>query len=53
MWGAAKWRRAFSGNTARKTEPIGAGIPHKSQINPVAVEVMREIGVDIWRTHQR
>jgi arsenate reductase (thioredoxin) len=28
-------------------EPISAGTRHKSQIDPVAVEVMKEIGIDI------
>ena len=28
-------------------EPISAGTRHKSQINPVAVEVMKEVGIDI------
>ncbi len=28
-------------------EPISAGTRHKSQINPVAVDVMKEIGIDI------
>ena len=28
-------------------EPMSAGTRHKSQINPVAVEVMKEVGVDI------
>ena len=28
-------------------EPISSGTRHKSKINPVAVEVMKEIGIDI------
>ena len=28
-------------------EPVSAGTRHKSQINPVAVEAMKEIGIDI------
>ena len=28
-------------------EPVSAGTRHKSQINPVAVDVMKEVGIDI------
>lgn len=28
-------------------EPLSAGTRHKSQINPIAVEAMREVGIDI------
>ncbi|MDQ4074400.1 MAG: arsenate reductase ArsC [Thermoproteota archaeon] len=28
-------------------EPLSAGTRHKTEINPIAVEVMREIGIDI------
>ena len=37
----------FRKHTIGDYEPISAGTRHKSQINPVAVEVMKEVGIDI------
>jgi len=37
----------FRKYTPENYEPLSAGTRHKSQINPIAIEAMREVGIDI------
>jgi arsenate reductase len=45
---SVKWQRVYLVNTLQKNfEPVSTGTRHRSQIKPLAVEVMGQIGIDI------
>jgi arsenate reductase (thioredoxin) len=44
---AAKWQRLFSENMLDNYEAISAGTHHISQINPLVVQAMNQVGIDI------
>jgi protein-tyrosine-phosphatase len=52
MLAEVKWQKDSLGNTfPREYEPVSAGIKPVSRINPLAVQAMNEIGIDIPYSH--
>ena len=48
MWEEARWLKvSLEGMPPKNHEPLTAGTSPMSVVNPLAIEVMREVGIDI------
>lgn len=47
MQAVVRWQRAFLESAPEDYEPLSAGTKPTSEVNPLAVEVMKEVGINI------